>query len=100
MEVHNSSRTTSFGYSWYWVRHRYRLPVGKWMARHVYLGAHRHRHSRRGILFLSGPSAAALAPSPLPPTIHSKGNIPASKVLRALRGAVFYAHQPHTRRME
>src|SRR6266567_7969095 len=30
---------SSLDYSWCWVRHRYRLPVGKWMARHTYLDA-------------------------------------------------------------
>src|SRR6516164_197063 len=48
MEVRKSSRTTSLGHSWCWVRHPYRL----WIARHTYLGARRRCHSRWGVLFL------------------------------------------------
>src|SRR5215471_21401448 len=53
MEVRKSSRTTSLGHSWCWVRHPYRLPVGIWIARHTYLGARRRCHSRWGVLFWS-----------------------------------------------
>ena len=53
MEVRKSSWTTSLDYSWCWVWHPYRLPVGIWIARHTYLGAHRRCHSRWGVLFWS-----------------------------------------------
>src|SRR3974390_346176 len=66
MEVRKSSRTTSLGYSWCWVRHPYRLPVGRWIARHSYLGALQCYHSWPGVLFWSGfppPWSAEVTPN-------------------------------------
>src|SRR6516165_886377 len=75
MEVRKSSRTTSLGYSWCWVRHPYRLQVGKWIARHTYLDAHRRGRCYRGVLFWSGFSLAAhaLPSSPRLPSLAWRG---------------------------